>query len=268
MVIIIGLTAAKDGYEDIKRHQSDKAVNQSIVKVLSGGGWHNPNATKSKSKTFVRGLLPNSRQPTPAQIAAGYAGNKKHSSNDDFDVEFDYDNPQAGGPCWKNTPWEDVRVGDFVKLSGNHPFPADILICATSDDENEAFVETKNLDGETNLKSRNAVPALTHLRDAYTCSRTAPFDVQCDRPENNMYRLNAMVSLGDQKAPVDIQMTLLRGTVLRNTDWVIGLVLFTGEDSKIVMNSGSAPSKRSRVERKMNPQVYVPFCIYLGLYSL
>ncbi|PBK93272.1 phospholipid-translocating P-type ATPase [Armillaria gallica] len=268
LVIIIGLTAAKDGYEDIKRHQSDKAVNQSIVKVLSGGGWHNPNAIKSKSKTFVRGLLPNSRQPTPAQIAAGYAGNKKHSSNDDFDVEFDYDNPQAGGPCWKDTPWEDVRVGDFVKLSGNHPFPADILICATSDDENEAFVETKNLDGETNLKSRNAVPALTHLRDAYSCSRTAPFEVQCDRPENNMYRLNAMVSLGDQKAPVDIQMTLLRGTVLRNTDWVIGLVLFTGEDSKIVMNSGSAPSKRSRVERKMNPQVLINLAILASLSTI
>ncbi|KAK0496761.1 phospholipid-translocating ATPase [Armillaria luteobubalina] len=268
LIIILALTAAKDGYEDIKRHQSDKAVNQSIVKVLSGGGWHNPNAVKTKSKTFVRGLLRNSRQPTPAQIAAGYAGNKKHSSNDDFDVEFDYDNPQAGGPCWRNTTWEDVRVGDFVKLSGNHPFPADILICATSDDENEAFVETKNLDGETNLKSRNAVPALTHLRDAYSCSRTAPFEVQCDRPENNMYRLNAMVSLGDQKAPVDIQMTLLRGTVLRNTDWVIGLVLFTGEDSKIVMNSGSAPSKRSRVERKMNPQVLINLAILAGLSTI
>ncbi|KAK0196473.1 phospholipid-translocating ATPase [Armillaria mellea] len=259
LVIILGLTAAKDGYEDIKRHQSDKAVNQGIVKVLSGGGWHNPNAVKSKSKTFVRGLLPNSRQPTPAQIAAGYAGNRKHSSNDGFDVEFDYDNPQAGGPCWKDTTWEDVRVGDFVKLSGNHPFPADILICATSDDENEAFVETKNLDGETNLKSRNAVPALTHLRDAYSVAIV---------PENNMYRLNAMVSLGDQKAPVDIQMTLLRGTVLRNTDWVIGLVLFTGEDSKIVMNSGSAPSKRSRVERRMNPQVLINLAILASLSTI
>jgi phospholipid-translocating ATPase len=52
-------------------------------------------------------------------------------------------------------------------------------------------------------------------------------------------------------------MTLLRGTVLRNTDWVIGIVLFTGSDSKIMMNFGGTPSKRSKVERQMNPMVYV-----------
>ena len=57
------------------------------------------------------------------------------------------------------------------------------------------------------------------------------------------------------KSPVDIQMMLLRGTVLRNTQWAIGLVLYTGEDTKIVMNSGDTPSKRSKVERQMNPQV-------------
>ena len=54
-------------------------------------------------------------------------------------------------------------------------------------------------------------------------------------------------------------MVFLRGTVLRNTRWAIGVVLFTGEDTKIVLNSGATPSKRSRVERQMNPQVYVIF---------
>jgi len=57
--------------------------------------------------------------------------------------------------------------------------------------------------------------------------------------------------------PVDLQTMLLRGTVLRNTGWVIGIVLYTGEDTRIVMNAGGTPSKRSKVERQMNPQVYV-----------
>lgn len=238
LVIIIGLTALKDGYEDIKRHQSDKAVNQSIVKVLSGGRL-NPNAAQSKSKTFVRGLIPRAR--------SGKGANS--------DLEIDHDHSDSEQDCWKDTPWEDVRVGDFVKIKDNAPIPADILICSTSDDENVAYVETKNLDGETNLKSRNAVPALAHLRDAYACAHAPPFRVQCDRPENNMYRLNATVSMDEQQASVDLQTILLRGTILRNTQWVIGIVLFTGEDSKIVMNSGSTPSKRSKVEKEMNPQV-------------
>ena len=82
--------------------------------------------------------------------------------------------------------------------------------------------------------------------------------VECDRPDTNLYKLNAAVVTADgQKTAVDTNMVLLRGTVLRNTQWVIGVVLFTGEDTKIVLNSGATPSKRSRVERQMNPQVYV-----------
>jgi phospholipid-translocating ATPase len=74
-----------------------------------------------------------------------------------------------------------------------------------------------------------------------------------------MYKLNAAVQIKEERHPVDLQTTLLRGTVLRNTGWVIGIVLYTGMDTKIVLNSGGTPSKRSKVERQMNPQVYVPF---------
>ena len=161
-------------------------------------------------------------------------------------------------PHWKITTWEDVRVGDVVKVLNNDPIPSDILICATSEEENVAFVETKNLDGETNLKSRSACPVLTHLRSAKDCANPMnSFHVDCDRPDTNLYKLNATVITdgGATKTGVDISSVMLRGTVLRNTEWVIGVVLFTGQDAKIVMNSGNTPSKRSKVERQMNPQV-------------
>lgn len=82
-----------------------------------------------------------------------------------------------------------------------------------------------------------------------------------------MFRLNAAVVVegeatdggegkGEEvKHPINLETTLLRGCVLRNTAWVIGIVIFTGEDTKIVLNSGGTPSKRSKVERQMNPQV-------------
>ncbi|KAJ7481094.1 phospholipid-translocating ATPase [Mycena galericulata] len=234
LLVVLAITAGKDGYEDTKRHQSDRKVNQSPIRVLADPDWVNPNAMKPKERTFVRSV----------QSLIG-----KKPALTDLDENED---------GWRPTLWEDVRVGDFVKIVDDEPIPADILVCATSEDENVAFVETKNLDGETNLKSRHAVPALVHLRDAAACA--APenaFRVDCERPDNNMYRLNGAVFVGDQSAPVDLTMTLLRGTVLRNTRWVIGLVLFTGEDTKIVLNSGGTPSKRSKVERQMNPQVAV-----------
>ncbi|KAJ7080403.1 hypothetical protein B0H15DRAFT_1025227 [Mycena belliarum] len=230
LLVVLAITAGKDAYEDTKRHQSDRQVNQTPVHVLAHD-WVNPNAMKPKTRTFIRGV----------QTLVG----KKPA----LEVPLD----DSG---WRAARWEDIRVGDFVQIRDNEPLPADILICATSEDEQQAFVETKNLDGETNLKSRHAVPALAHLRDAAACA--APknaFRVDCERPDTNMYRLNGAVFVGDTPAPVDLSMTLLRGTVLRNTRWVIGLVLFTGEDTKIVLNSGGTPSKRSKVEREMNPQV-------------
>ncbi|PFH51676.1 hypothetical protein AMATHDRAFT_141843 [Amanita thiersii Skay4041] len=247
LLFIIAVTGLKDGYEDFKRHQSDKRVNYSTVRVLEGGGWNNPNAMQPKRKTFIRGLLPTGSSPQRGP-----------------DIEFDDVSDSDGiygdknmRPHWKKTLWEDVRVGDFVKLVEGESFPGDIMICATSEEEDVAFVETKNLDGETNLKSRHAVPTLIHLRTAADCADAKAFKINCDRPDNDMYRLNANVDYDGVKTPVDLSMTLLRGTLLKNTSWVIGIVMFTGLDTKIVMNSGNTPSKRSRVERQMNPQVFL-----------
>lgn len=135
------------------------------------------------------------------------------------------------------------------------------MICATSEEEDVAYIETKNLDGETNLKSRNAVNGLTDLRTASACA-SCPLRIDLEAPEVNMFKLNgaaiklAEVGHGETHIhPISLETTLLRGCVLKNTAWVIGVVIFTGHDSKIVANSGGTPSKRSKVERQMNPQV-------------
>ncbi|KAJ2390079.1 phospholipid transporting ATPase, partial [Coemansia sp. RSA 2559] len=57
-----------------------------------------------------------------------------------------------------------------------------------------------------------------------------------------------------RQAPFSITNVLLRGMTIRNTDWIVGIVLYTGEQTKIVLNSGPTPFKRSRIERMMNTQ--------------
>ncbi|KAF5358414.1 hypothetical protein D9756_001292 [Leucocoprinus leucothites] len=259
LLIILAITAAKDGYEDFKRHQSDKKVNYSKVHKLTGGEWTNKNASKAKSKTFIRGIMPNQNR------------NNKRESLKNPGIVYDYEEPYKPTeaqepPHWERALWEDVQVGDMVKILDNEPIPADILICATSEEEDVAFVETKNLDGETNLKSRHAVPSLTHLNNARACTDPQNnFLVNCERPDTDMYRVNANVAYNGHTSPVDLSMTLLRGTVLRNTRWVIGVVLFTGMDTKIIMNSGGTPSKRSKMERQMNLQVFFNLILMFGM---
>ncbi|KAH9832873.1 phospholipid-translocating P-type ATPase [Rhodofomes roseus] len=312
LLIVLAITALKDGYEDFKRHQADHAVNRSQTRVLRGGAFKNPNPMEAKTKTFIPAIVPmimshrlkrksvKTADVEALELEAGApqegmtqtmperpSGEGEPTLEDEEDIEYDDEEPGDGSyrptsprmsahghdsdighhdpkrAHWKKTAWEDVKVGDFVKIVDNESFPADILICATSEEENVCFVETKNLDGETNLKSRTASPVLTHLRTAGACADPhIQFRIDCDRPETNLYKLNAaVVPEKGQKSSVDIQQILLRGSVLRNTRWAIGIVLFTGEDTKIVLNSGGAPSKRSKVERQMNPQVFINLLI-------
>lgn len=156
--------------------------------------------------------------------------------------------------------------GFLSKLRAPHlqVLDLDIVICATSEEEDVCYVETKNLDGETNLKSRRAVTELARFRDAKAYENLR-FRIDAEPADVNMYRLNGAVVLQGEEHmgpdgqplvhPVNLETVILRGCVLRNTAWVIGVVLFTGADTKIILNSGETPSKRSKVERQMNPQV-------------
>ncbi|KAF9021969.1 hypothetical protein BDP27DRAFT_1353585 [Rhodocollybia butyracea] len=239
---IIILTALKDRFEDFRRHQADKRVNQSVFEVLGGSGWTgNPNWTKGHSRTFFRGL-PFLRQKP--KLDTGFEPNP--------------DDPSV--PSWLATRCDNIHVGDIVRITENQPIPADILICSTSDPKQIAYIETNNLDGEINLKSKKAVDGLTHLKSAVDCTsgEGTRFRVECECPEANMHHINGVVKMVEgAKYPVNFKTMLLRGAILRNTSWVIGVVLFTGKDTKIVMNAGGTPSKRSNLERQMNTQVLI-----------
>lgn len=180
--------------------------------------------------------------------------------------------------------WKNVKVGDFVRLYNDDQIPADIVILSTSDPDGACYVETKNLDGETNLKVRHALRSGRQIKHARDCEKTE-FTIDSEPPQANLYQYSAVVNWKqkDSKAPdaegedmaepVSINNMLLRGCNLRNTDWVLGVVVFTGFDTKIMINSGITPSKRSRIARELNWNVIYNFvilvlmCLASGLYQ-
>lgn len=178
----------------------------------------------------------------------------------------------SGDARFHRDAWKNLQVGDFVRLYNDDEIPADILILSTSDPDGACYVETKNLDGETNLKVRSALRCGRNVKHARDCER-AQFWIDSEAPQPHLYKYNGAVRWQQQmphdpngepremSEPVGIDNLLLRGCNLRNTDWALGIVLFTGHDTKIMMNAGITPSKRARIAREMNYTVICNFGI-------
>lgn len=172
----------------------------------------------------------------------------------------------GGSARWERTLWKKLEVGDIVLLRDNDQVPADIVVLSTSDPDGMCYLETKNLDGETNLKPRRAVKATSGIASEEDVERSS-FYLDSEPPHQNLYLYHGVLrykdpNSGEQKQePVTINELLLRGCSLRNTNWVIGLVVFTGSDTKIMLNGGDTPSKRSKIEKETNFNVIVNFCV-------
>lgn len=180
--------------------------------------------------------------------------------------------PRPDKARFKKGYWKDVRVGDFVRLYNDEEVPADIIVLSTSDADGACYIETKNLDGETNLKVRTALYSGRQVKRARDCEQ-ADFFLESEPPHANLYAYSGVVRWNqyDQKnpsaepkemaEPVGINNLLLRGCTVRNTEWVLGIVAFTGEDTKIMLNSGITPSKRPKIMRDLNWNVLYNFVI-------
>jgi phospholipid-translocating ATPase/phospholipid-transporting ATPase len=177
----------------------------------------------------------------------------------------------------------------------------------SSDATGVCYVETANLDGETNLKVKASAGVGVEsgedadAREVFEKLRDAR--VECEAPNNQLYKfegklvgvaagvtekVDAAATAGiepaanddddddddaskDAVAPADVRRAdgfsptffpreiplgvdnvLLRGSTLRNTTWILGVVVFTGKDSKLMKNMTRAPHKVSQLERHMN----------------
>ncbi|KAI0835434.1 phospholipid-translocating P-type ATPase [Hypoxylon sp. FL0890] len=181
---------------------------------------------------------------------------------------INYDITPTGKARFHKDHWKNLQVGDFVRLYNDDELPADIIVLATSDSDGACYVETKNLDGETNLKVRQALRCGRTLKHARDCER-AQFVIESEPPQPNLYKYNGAIKWVQKMAngpremsePITIDNVLLRGCNLRNTEWVLGVVMFTGHDTKIMMNAGITPSKRARIARELNFNVVCNFFI-------
>ncbi|XP_045484155.1 probable phospholipid-transporting ATPase IM isoform X2 [Pieris rapae] len=148
--------------------------------------------------------------------------------------------------------WASVQVGDVIRLENDQFVAADILLLSSSEPNGLCYIETAELDGETNLKCRQCL--LETAAMGQDDAQLGAFDgeIVCETPNNLLNKFEGTLSWRDQHFSLDNDKILLRGCVLRNTSWCYGVVVFAGKDTKLMQNSGKTKFKRTSIDRLLN----------------
>eukprot|EP01063_Lacrimia_lanifica_P002491 TRINITY_DN11310_c0_g1_i1.p1 TRINITY_DN11310_c0_g1~~TRINITY_DN11310_c0_g1_i1.p1 ORF type:complete len:1328 (+),score=501.26 TRINITY_DN11310_c0_g1_i1:53-4036(+) len=177
--------------------------------------------------------------------------------------------------AWKQVRWIDVRVGDMILMEvpetskdsrGGAPFPADLLLLATEGKANGvAYVETMDLDGETNLKPKpvtsfegvRGMPADDNARKSYFLDPKHAGELKgtkltVDKPGSDLTRLWGTLDYGGKQITFSMENALLRGARMRITETAVGVVMYTGKETRLGKNMSAPRSKQPKMEKLTN----------------
>ncbi|XP_063383163.1 probable phospholipid-transporting ATPase IM [Cydia fagiglandana] len=148
--------------------------------------------------------------------------------------------------------WASVQVGDVIRLENDQFVAADILLLSSSEPNGLCYIETAELDGETNLKCRQCL--LETAAMGQDDAQLGAFDgeIVCETPNNLLNKFDGTLTWRERVFSLDNDKILLRGCVLRNTSWCYGVVVFAGKDTKLMQNSGKTKFKRTSIDRLLN----------------
>lgn len=220
---IIAVSLIKDLFEDFARKASDRAENNSNV------------------------LVSTTKPPQAGAQTSSRASGKGLSS-------------------FQEIEWKNIRVGNIVKVMENQYFPCDVLLVGGSLPKGICYVETKNLDGETNLKHKQAPKQVTDEaeNDQQVQKNFQEAVIECEKENEFLYKFQGNLKMYENKEdliPLSVDNMCMRGSSLRNTEWVYGIAIYTGHQTKVMMNSSRSAPKYSVIEKKTNQ--YLIFGIFL-----
>ena len=231
LMIFVSISMAKEGYDDLRRYRLDKVENNKDAIIL--------------------------RASPPAD-----------SSSPSNDPAMSREEEEA--QRWIPIKWHNLNVGDIVRLKRNEDVPADMVLLQASGPNGIAYIETMALDGETNLKSKQASPLLAKGCGSMQGMMNYRAHLVVEDPNVDLYKFEGKVSVSDDTQPLTNDQVIYRGSTLRNTQEAIGMIIYTGEECKIRMNATKnprikAPSLQARVNRIVI--VLVAFVISLAVFN-
>ncbi|KAF4676340.1 hypothetical protein FOL46_004941 [Perkinsus olseni] len=165
----------------------------------------------------------------------------------------------AGTGQLEKVPWSSLVVGNVVKLRKGDAVPADMVLLSSSDDTGTVYVETKDLDGETNLKAKVCLEETQGLdvRKINAASSARVDDHLCvriayEQPTASLYSFSGSIGINNE-APLALSadQLVLRGSSIRTTKYAWGVVVYTGHNTRLMVNSAASSSGRYKLSKLM-----------------
>jgi len=179
---------------------------------------------------------------------------------------------------FNETNSETLEVGEVVLIKENQSFPADVIILDSNLKDGIAFIETATLDGEKALKqkiSRKECSGFFNYGSSWKYQFKTEGKFSCESINPNLYQLHGslFLTLNDQSAnhirklevAINEKQLLLKGAILRNTQWIIGFVVYTGKNTKLILNSRKQRIKYSKIESLMSKLILYIFLLQMAL---
>ncbi|KFM22669.1 putative phospholipid-transporting ATPase IA [Auxenochlorella protothecoides] len=234
LVFVLLVAGIKAVWEDVKRHQEDKTMNASTT----------------------------------------------HRANPDGSIT--------------DISWTEVKVGDALVVRDDELFPADMVCLQSQLPDRVCFIRTTNLDGETNLKIRKPIDLKGIQASSVQEAMRLRIRLSAEAPNRNLHRFKGQATIlseqfartplspGSDKmvwsgngtaageephvnVPVTMNEMLLRGCMLKNSGSILGLVVYTGRESRIQMNAARTPNKVGSFDRFLNLQIGLVIAFQLVL---
>jgi phospholipid-translocating ATPase len=232
LLFFVCLSIAKEGYDDLRRYRLDKAENNRDAKVLRA-----TSASSPLSKT---------------------------ASTDDGSMS----SPEPDKLIWETIKWQDIQVGDIVKLDRDDAAPADLALLHSSGENSVAFVETMALDGETNLKSKQTAASMSKIIKTQEDVLRTEAEFVIEDPNRDLYSFEGRVKVGGKQAPLTLNEIIFRGSILRNTPDAVGIVIYSGEECRIRMNANKNPRIKAPALQGFVNRIVIIIVIFVILLSV
>ncbi|KAJ2899996.1 hypothetical protein MKZ38_002715 [Zalerion maritima] len=258
LMAFVSLSMAKEGWDDYRRYRLDKVENRSDVWVLDPTVANGMDEKRNRAAALIDKVK---------KRKAAKADSKVTSEKGIKELEEVGSSGDDNGP-WVRIQWRQVRVGDVVRLRRDENVPADMVLLHATGPNGIAYIETMALDGETNLKSKQACPLLAKRCNSLRGLEECHAEVVTEDPNLDLYNFEGKAVMGDEKMPLTSHQVIYRGSVMRNTEEAFGVIVNSGEECKIRMNAHKNVHAKAPAMQIVVNRIVVILVIFVCLLSV